>query len=233
MRAPEMLKNLLAGFTARIFRTAIGRLSSDLELAQSLQAAFSSASMVGSRMPDARACVSRLDVMKEAYAATRGDGFICELGVYKGQSLNEIARYFGPEKVYGFDTFSGLPEFWRAGFPKGSFDVSELSLRFEENCVLYKGLFDETLPKFLDEVGTPARLIHVDCDLYSSTSSALRALRPRIEPGTVFVFDEYFNYPGWQEHEHKAFHEFLDSTGFSCKYLAYNKFGQQVAVVIS
>jgi hypothetical protein len=228
-----MLKNLIANFTARIFRAAVGRLSSDLELTRSLQAAFSSASIVDLLMADANACASRLDVMKTAYAATHGVGFICELGVYKGQSLNEIARHFKPIKVYGFDTFTGLPEFWRDGFPEGAFDVSQLPLSFEDNCVLYKGLFDETLPGFLDDVGVPARLIHVDCDLYSSTRSALRILGPRIEPGTVLVFDEYFNYPGWQEHEHKAFREFLDSVGFDCKYLAYNKFGQQVAAVIT
>lgn len=184
-------------------------------------------------MPDARACTSRLEVMKFAYGAARSDGFVCELGVYKGHSLNEIAKQFSPAKVYGFDTFTGLPEFWRDGFPEGAFDVSGLPLKFEQNCILYKGLFDETLPRFLEEVATPARLIHVDCDLYSSTRSALQILEARIRPGTVLVFDEYFNYPGWHEHEHKALREFIDRSCFGCRYLAYNKHGQQVAVVIT
>jgi hypothetical protein len=184
-------------------------------------------------MGDAKACMSRLEVMKSAFDATVGDGFVCELGVYRGQSLNEIARWHSPIEVYGFDTFTGLPEFWRDGFPEGAFDVSSEDLNFEKNCVLYKGLFNQTLPVFLQDVTEKARLIHVDCDLYSSTISALRVLAPRISVGTVLVFDEYFNYPGWQNHEHKAFLEFLNETGLDCTYLAYNKTGQQVAVIIS
>lgn len=228
-----MLKKLIANFSARLLRAALGRVGSDLELARALQATFSSASLVEILMREAEACATRLDVMKVAFASATNDGFVCELGVYKGQSLNEIARHFSPVTVYGFDTFTGLPEFWREGFSKGAFDVSGEHLRFEDNCVLYKGLFDETLPTFLHDVKEPARLIHVDCDLYSSTQSALRVLAPRIKSGTVLVFDEYFNYPGWQAHEHKAFREFLDETGLSCRYLAYNRVSQQVAVVIT
>ena len=126
-----------------------------------------------------------------------------------------------------------MPEFWRGGFPEGAFDVSNEDLHFEANCVLYQGLFEDTLPKFLQNVQSNARLIHVDCDLYSSTMSALHLLTPRIRPGTVLVFDEYFNYPGWQEHEHKAFREFLDEARYGCKYIAYNTLGQQVAVLVT
>jgi hypothetical protein len=154
------------------------------------------------------------------------------LGVYKGQSLNEIARFFLTEQVHGFDTFAGLPEYWREGFPKGTFNVSPERLRLRKNCLLHKGLFQDTLPLFLEDEKNDARFIHIDCDLYSSTEAALRILAPRIRLGTVIVFDEYFNYPGWQEHEHKAFREFLLKTGRTCKYIAYNKSGQQVAVLI-
>jgi hypothetical protein len=228
-----MIKRTIANLSARLLRAAAGRVSTDLELTRTLQAALSSASLIDSLMSDAKTCASRIEVMKYAFDATVGDGFVCELGVYRGQSLNEVARWCSPTKVYGFDTFTGLPEFWRDGFPEGAFDVSSEELNFEKNCVLYKGLFDQTLPVFLQDVTEMARLIHVDCDLYSSTISALRVLAPRIRVGTVLVFDEYFNYPGWQNHEHKAFLEFLNETGLDCTYLAYNKTGQQVAAIIS
>lgn len=183
-------------------------------------------------MQAATACVSRLDVMLAAIRA-RSDGFICELGVYRGHSLNELARRNPSEKVYGFDTFEGLPEFWREGFPKGSFETSLDEIKFEKNCVIYKGLFHETLPIFLDHVPEVAGLVHIDCDLYSSTICALKILAPRIRPGTIILFDEYINYPGWQQHEHRALNEFLSDTGWSCEYIAYNKLGQQVAVRIT
>lgn len=229
-----MLKQKIGDLSARLLRAAVGRIATDLELARTIQAASSSATLIDLLMRNAKACSSRLDVMHAAFSASSThDGFVCELGVYRGQSLNEIARHYAPEKVYGFDTFTGLPEFWRDGFPEGSFDVSSEKLVFEKNCVLYKGLFSDTLPTFLEQVKAPAKLIHVDCDLYSSTISALHILSPRIQPGTVIVFDEYFNYPGWQEHEHRALCEFLELTGYGCKYLAYNKIGQQIAIAIT
>ena len=229
-----MLKQKIGDLSARLLRAAVGRIATDLELVQTIQAASSSATLIDLMMRNAKACSSNLDVMHTAFAAAAlHNGFVCELGVYRGRSLNEIARHYAPDKVYGFDTFTGLPEFWREGFPEGAFDVSSEKLVFEKNCLLYKGLFKETLPTFLEQVTGPAKLIHVDCDLYSSTISALSILSPRICPGTVIVFDEYFNYPGWQGHEHKAFHEFIELTGHGYKYIAYNQVGQQVALVIT
>lgn len=183
-------------------------------------------------MKDAKACPSRLDVMRAAFDSAPESGFICELGVYRGRSLNDIARHSAPENIHGFDTFTGLPEFWRDGFPEGAFDAPTETLEFENNCILHKGLFDDTLPKFLTQVEAHARFIHIDCDLYSSSISALRILAPRIKNGTIIAFDEHFNCPGLQEHEHKALHELLTLSGLDCEYIAYNKVGQQVAIAI-
>jgi hypothetical protein len=231
-----MIRKIIANIAARLLRAALVRISSDLDLLHLIEAGWSSSAFAQQILKNAKPCLSRLEVMHVALQLRKHEklsGFISELGVYKGQSLNEIARKIAPEKVYGFDTFTGLPEFWRDGYPEGAFDVSAEKLDFEKNCILYKGLFDETLPKFLQTVQANAGLIHVDCDLYSSTASALRILAPRIKPGTILVFDEYFNYPGWQEHEYKAFQEFLHITGYGHKYIAYNKYGQQVAAVIT
>jgi hypothetical protein len=49
----------------------------------------------------------------------------------------------------------------------------------------------------------------------------------------VIVFDEFYNYPGAEEHEFKAFHEFLDSTGKKPAYLAYNQYFEQAVVGIT
>ncbi len=48
----------------------------------------------------------------------------------------------------------------------------------------------------------------------------------------MLVFDEYFNYPGWQQHEHKAFHEFLQKYDLKCEYIAYHSKYEQVAAII-
>jgi hypothetical protein len=37
---------------------------------------------------------------------------------------------------------------------------------------------------------------------------------------TIIVFDEFFNYPGWEDHEYKTFVEFLRTNSeFNVKYL--------------
>ena len=52
-------------------------------------------------------------------------------------------------------------------------------------------------------------------------------------PGTVIVFDEYFNYSGWEEGEFRAFQEFVAARKLSYEYLTYNREHQQVAVRIT
>lgn len=233
IKGGEMVKNFIGNLLARLLRAALGRLASDIDLARSIKSVFSTVTFIDSKLMNSKIVSSRKEIMDVAFDNVVVEGFICELGVYKGDSLNEIARYFSSSEIHGFDTFTGLPEFWREGFPEGAFDVALEKLSFEKNCVLHKGLFDVTLPIFLEKVDGFARLIHVDCDLYSSTATALEILAPCINVGTVLIFDEYFNYPGWEMHEHKAFQEFLELHQFDCKYLAYNKLGEQVVVVIT
>jgi hypothetical protein len=49
----------------------------------------------------------------------------------------------------------------------------------------------------------------------------LEQLRARIVTGSVIVFDEYLNYPGWQLHEFKAFREFIATSGIRYRYLGF------------
>ena len=62
-------------------------------------------------------------------------------------------------------------------------------------------------------------MIHIDCDLYSSTRTVLTLLRGRMVPGTLLVFDELFNYPGYEQHEIKAFYEFLREDSVRCEWI--------------
>ena len=102
-----------------------------------------------------------------------------------------------------------------------------------ETSKIHEGMFFETLPAFLDKHDQPMRFMHVDCDLYASCHTVFDLLKPRIGPGTVIVFDEYFNYPNWQEHEYKAFQEYIGEEGRSYEYLAFCARGGSVAVRIT
>lgn len=158
------------------------------------------------------------------------DGLVCEFGVWRGTTINFIAS-LTEQPIYGFDSFEGLPEFWRDGFNRGRFRVSRLP-KVRQNVHLIKGWFNESLPPFLQAHQKPAKFLHVDCDLYSSTKTVLDLFRDRITPGTVIVFDEFFNYPGWQKGECQAFKEFIASTSLSYEWLGYCRFHEQAAVRI-
>ncbi len=158
-------------------------------------------------------------------------GLYLEFGVFQGRTINRIARQV-ENKVYGFDSFEGLPEDWRTGFSKGKFGVDNVPV-VEDNVELIKGWFQDSLPKFLEEHSEKCAFIHIDCDLYSSAKYVLNTLKDRIVEGTIISFDEYFNYPGWQEGEYKAFKEFVEENNIMFKYLYYVDTHEQVSVKIT
>jgi hypothetical protein len=168
-------------------------------------------------------------ILKTQRIAER-DGLICEFGVAKGKSINVLAEKLNGKKLYGFDSFQGLPETWRGNYPAGTFKTALPAVR--ENVELIPGWFNETLPGFLETHPEPALLLHLDADLYSSTKIILELMRPRLVPGTVLVFDEFFNYPGWLEGEYKAFNEFVAATGLKYEFLGYNNLGTQLALQV-
>jgi hypothetical protein len=152
--------------------------------------------------------------------------------VYKGDTIKFIANIKKLTKIYGFDSFEGLPEFWRDGFNIGGFSLKGQLPEVPSNVLLYKGWFNETLPEFLNNNKDNVSFIHIDCDLYSSTKTIFDILGERIRKGTIIVFDEYFNYPFWKEHEYKAFQEFVSDRGINYQFIGFNRYHEQVAVKI-
>jgi hypothetical protein len=73
-----------------------------------------------------------------------------EFGVASGRTINYISK-FTNDKVYGFDSFEGLPEKWRDGFDKGAFSRNGNLPKVNDNVELIKGWFDDTLPKFIEK----------------------------------------------------------------------------------
>lgn len=179
----------------------------------------------------ARVHGERLKVLEDAVAASPEQGLVCEFGVYRGTSLQFVAARISGT-AHGFDSFEGLPEDWTADDRKGKYTTGGALPQGPDNIALHVGWFNDTLPTFLAEHEGPARLLHIDCDLYSSTQYVFEAMGDRIVEGTVIVFDEYFGYAGWRDHEWRAFQEFVGKRGLSYRYLSFNPFGKQAAVVI-
>lgn len=196
-------------------------------------ASTSSAEFILENMPKAKSFDGdgAGEILKYSVEQISVDGLILEFGVASGRTINIISSMKLEQIIYGFDSFEGLPEDWRTGWNKGTFDLKGNLPRVNPNVELIKGWFDESLPKFLKSHEEPISFLHVDCDLCSSTKTVLTLLSNRMVSGTIILFDEYFNYPSWQEGEHKAFKEFVDYYKVNFEFIAYSN-DEQVAVKI-
>ncbi|MBB5958876.1 hypothetical protein FHS29_005485 [Saccharothrix tamanrassetensis] len=203
----------------------------DIVFAGERDAATDSARFVRDAMTSAPHFDHPHATLEHALTLVERDGLALEFGVYAGTTLKIIAAARESRDVYGFDSFEGLPEHWRSGFPAGMFGVD--SLPDVPGAELVVGWFDESLPGFLDEHPGPVTFLHVDCDLYSSTRTVLDLVGPRLVPGSVIVFDEYFNFPGWREHEHRAWTEYVERTGTEFRYEGYTYDHEQVIVKVT
>jgi predicted O-methyltransferase YrrM len=234
--ADERSQAKLADITADVVhRKLLGRQldSYNVDNLAFLAAGISSSEYAIRRMAKAARLLYALDLLEFALKKVTSDGLVVEFGVFTGRTTNHIAAMLPDQKVYGFDSFEGLPETWRPGFQKGAFATKQLP-PVRSNVELIVGYFDRTLPDFLDNhAGQPVSFMHVDCDLYSSTQTVLHCLKDRIGPGAIIVFDEYYNYPGWQLHEFRAFQEFITTTDLHYEYVGIVPGHQQVAVRIA
>ena len=172
----------------------------------------------------------RDELFNHSISEAKIEGHFCEFGVASGTTINYIASKTD-RTVHGFDSFEGLPENWRNDFEKGYFKRTGLP-QVRSNVQLYKGWFDKTLPIWSKEHPGPVAFLHLDADLYSSTKTVFDSIGHQIVPGTVIQFDEYFNYPNWQQGEYKAFQEFVAKRGVEFEYIGFCIDFQQVAVKI-
>ena len=150
-------------------------------------------------------------------AVSHGDGLFLEFGVATGTTITAIAETCNA-LVVGLTRSRGCRGLARSG-SAGAFAAAIPTV--PANVSLQIGMIEETLPKFLETAGpATARLIHIDTDLYKAAKFILSTLAPRIDV-TVVVFDEFYNYPGWQDHEYRAFTEFqAENAGlFDVEYL--------------
>ena len=115
-------------------------------------ALISSSNYVANNMKNISSVDSKYKVLNIAAKNTKIDGLILEFGVYKADTLNFISKLFEQKQVYGFDSFQGLPEFWRDGFDSRSFAITTLP-KVNNNVSLIEGWFDKTIPQFLKSIG--------------------------------------------------------------------------------
>lgn len=178
----------------------------------------------------------RLEGIEFAVNSVKVPGMFLEFGVYEGKSINFISNMILPKKIYGFDSFIGLPEDWNRGdttYKKGHFALTGLP-KVNYNVSLVQGFFEDSLKLWREKHADPIAFLHIDVDLYSSTKTILTELDSLIQSGTIICFDEYCDwtdsgvYKAWEEGEYKAFKEW----GRSCELIAkHGLFGAVFKVI--
>ena len=141
-----------------------------------------------------------------------------EFGVAKGNTMRRSSKQLTTPgaRLVGFDSFEGLPERCSMVIDKGAFAQGGNEPVIDDDRITFvKGLFDETLPTY-EAPDHDLMIVNVDCDIYSSTATVLEWCDTRLAVGDLVYFDEY-NYPA---HEGRAFHEFIERTGFRFELIA-------------
>lgn len=154
--------------------------------------------------------VGHYALLSEMIRIHQPEGIAMEFGVGSGESTRIIAAHM---PVLGFDSFEGLPEDWREGFPAGSFTQNGVPPDLPNNVGLRIGRFED-IPAGSLRGTRSVGLLHVDCDLYSSAKAALELAFTQIERtppdryhGLIVVFDEYHGYEGSEQDEQRAWLE--------------------------
>jgi hypothetical protein len=161
-------------------------------------------------------------------------GDYLEFGVYNGTSMVCMHRAIEREgahsmRLFGFDSFQGFPPSaawedegrWQPGKCYSPLELTTAVLDAEgvdwSRLALVPGWFDDTLnEETVRRHGIEkASVIMIDCDLYSSTKTALNFCAPLIRDEALVLFDEWHakGLEGKLLGERKAFEEFLREWG--------------------
>jgi hypothetical protein len=145
-----------------------------------------------------------------------------EFGVAQGGSIRQWSQLLHNPRssLHGFDSFLGLPHDWTLeGHERGYFSTSGQPPKIDDPRVqFFVGWFEETLPDYTwpdHEV----LIVLMDADLYSSTSTALEYVKPRLLPGSYLYFDQFHH----RCDELRAFMELLDESSFRFELVAASR----------
>ena len=147
---------------------------------------------------------------------------IYEFGVFSGQSIQIFLNNLNEnsfDRIWGFDSFEGLPEchaepLFQDSWAAGGFDSRKLfdkttpedaSKHIEDIIGNPKytpvvGFYDKTLTDDLAKTLKPALIIDIDVDLYSSAYTVLDFIfRNKLyKKGTLLMYDDWGGSLGWE-----------------------------------
>lgn len=136
-----------------------------------------------------------LNLIKYSNAAVKG-GYIAEFGIFRGGSLEILAKYNPGIDIIAVDSFEGVPEGNQHDYhQQGDFsEVNARSIIGFFNMVypavrIVKGFVPKVF-EYFDE-HTRFSFSHVDLDMNESVRHACDFIFPRTLTGGIILFDDY------------------------------------------
>lgn len=157
-----------------------------------------------------------------------GPGYIAEFGVFRGGSLEILAKYNPGRDIIAVDSFQGVPpasehDYHQEGDFSSGVDVRNIIGYFSmmyPSVRIVKGF----IPKVFDFFDNHSRFsfVHIDLDMYESIYQTLDFVLPRTNDGGIILLDDYKinSTPGCK----KAIDEFFEKTDFQVKHRQELKF---------
>lgn len=153
-----------------------------------------------------------------------------EFGVWKGQFTNLVSESNtnSSTRVFGFDSFLGLPEAWHK-HKIGTFSTKGETPKVKDPRVKYvKGWFQNTVRDSLKEIefnNFDEIIVSFDADLYSSTLFCLVELNNFVDEYTA-LFDEF------SPDECRALYDYTQAYSADLDFIARSDFCNQPNQVI-
>ena len=164
------------------------------------------------------------------------------------------SKNFIKRQVYGFDSFEGLPSSEaHPRWNKGLFGVNHSyhpTIAYGEPVtpekvynyfssyelprpIIKRAHFDKLHPDDVMDIEKIA-ILHVDCDLYSSTQKVFELVKDKLVPGSIILLDDWYNFKAHPDKgERRAFEEFLtQNRHIECEeFLRYGTFCKAFVVI--
>lgn len=173
--------------------------------------------------------LKNLDELLQGAVTLGVPGAYAECGIWRGGTCIYAAEFFKTygesRRVWGFDSFRGLPEGGHYPEDEGDphhtqndvFAVSreEVLANFNRygidtaNVSLVEGWFRDSLPRWVTNNRGKIAVLRIDGDMYEGTMDPLRNLYPHVSIGGYVIVDDYGDVSACR----KAVHDYLDGAG--------------------
>ena len=168
--------------------------------------------------------IRKYSVSKALNNSKNQNDLFLEFGVFEGESINTFSKILKTKnlEIFGFDSFEGLEEDWNMNEynPIGTFSLNKKKPKVKDNVKLIQGKVQDTLEEFLKtNKGKKIIFSHLDMDTFTPTKFTLEKIKPFLTKGSILLFDQFYGYPNWQQHEYKAFKEVFKDEEY--KYIAF------------